>query len=862
MTKQRVGQILTAVFLVGLALVAALAGSSPARPAGGVEISQGAPVAPAVFAGSVRSLPRRAAGGLRVFPAPRVEAEAPDVTGSKAALAGAKEPPPAPEPSVSAPAPAPAVSFKGLDHDSWGAGWPPDTVGDVGPTDFVQAVNVSVGIFRKSDGLLLAAFTFDDLFSGTATACDAANQGDVTVVYDPQADRWIVADFAFTGDGSTPPFYECIAISKTSDPVGGGWWLYAVRTDDTLHPWFADYPKMGIWPDGLYMTANMFDASDHFKEVRVWAFNRSDLESGAAVRNVVMDLNTTAYFSLLPSNMRTVTGVPPAGRENLLVAESQSAFAFQVWKFHVDYSGSGSSLSGPTSVSQASYTVAPATVPTPANSLDSLRERLMMQAQYLNISGVESLWVNHTVRCCGPGSPAGIQWAQIDVTGGNVATTPVQQQLYPSASDGLHRWMGSLAVDKKGDMALGYSVANASTNPDIRYAGRLARDPPGTLPQTETTMLSGVTRGTQSGDCGGSTCIRWGDYSAMSIDPDGCRFWYTQEYYETTGLDWQTRIGSFTFPSCAKLDQTITFAPLPDKAYGDADFTVSATASSGLTVSFAASGNCTVSVTTVHITGAGSCTITASQAGDATYNPAPGIARTFTIAKANQTITFAALSGKTYGDADFAVSATASSGLPVSFTAAGNCTVSGASVHVTGAGSCAITASQPGNANYNAAPDVTQSFSIARAGQTITFAAVSAKTFGDPDFVVSAAATSGLPVSFAASRMCTVSGATVHLTGAGSCTITASQPGNANYQAAASVSRSFLILCRVPKVVGKKLAAAKAAIVRRGCRTGNIRRAYSRTIGKGRVSSQSRRAGRLVPARTKINLVVSRGRRR
>src|SRR5262249_18712724 len=184
-------------------------------------------------------------------------------------------------------------------------------------------------------------------------------------------------------------------------------------------------------------------------------------------------------------------------------------------------------------------------IPTPANSLDWLGDRLMMQAQYTNIGGAESVWVNHTVRCCGPSSPAGIQWAQLNVTGGTVSTTPVQEELYPSANDGLYRWMGSLAVDQHGDMALGYSVANGSTNPDIRYAGRLAGDPPGTLPQTEKSMLQGVTRGSQSGKCGGKTCIRWGDYSAMSIDPDGCTFWYTQEYYATTGLDWQTRIGSF-----------------------------------------------------------------------------------------------------------------------------------------------------------------------------------------------------------------------------------------------------------------------------------------------------------------------------
>ena len=147
-------------------------------------------------------------------------------------------------------------------------------------------------------------------------------------------DRWIIADFAFTGSGATGPYYECIAVSKTSDPVAGGWYLYAVRADDAAHPWFPDYPKMGIWPDGLYMTANMFQGLSTFKEVRVWAFNRADLESGATLRSVVVDLNTSAYFSLLPSNLRGAA--PPAGRENLLVSESQTAFAFQVFKFHVD----------------------------------------------------------------------------------------------------------------------------------------------------------------------------------------------------------------------------------------------------------------------------------------------------------------------------------------------------------------------------------------------------------------------------------------------------------------------------------------------------------------------------------------------
>src|SRR5207237_475747 len=163
-----------------------------------------------------------------------------------------------------------------------------------------------------------------------------------------------------------------------------------------------------------------------------------------------------------------------------------------------------------------------------------------------------------------------------------------------------------------------------------------------------------------------------------------------------------------------KGDQFITLDAIPNQTFGNPDFNVFTAASSGLIVTLVAIGNCTVSGTLIHLTGAGSCEIDASQGGNENYNAAPNLSRTFTIAKANQTITFEALANKTFGDADFNVSATASSGLPVSFTATGNCTIAGNTVHITGAGSCTITASQAGDANYNAAANVSQTFSIAK----------------------------------------------------------------------------------------------------------------------------------------------------
>jgi PASTA domain len=241
------------------------------------------------------------------------------------------------------------------------------------------------------------------------------------------------------------------------------------------------------------------------------------------------------------------------------------------------------------------------------------------------------------------------------------------------------------------------------------------------------------------------------------------------------------------------------------------------------------------------------------------------------ITKTNQTITFGTLAGKTYGDSDFTVSATASSGLTVTFTASGSCTVSGTSVHITSVGSCTITAFQAGDSSYAAAPAVARTFSIANATQTITFGTLAGKTYGDSDFTVSATASSGLTVTFTASGSCTASSGTVHLTSPGFCTVTASQPGDSNYNAATSVSQTFSIAraiqlvppkrCTVPKVVGKRLGAAKVTIKHRHCRTGKVRYANSQKRKKGIVISQSRRPGKVAPANAKIDLVVSRGRR-
>ncbi len=249
----------------------------------------------------------------------------------------------------------------------------------------------------------------------------------------------------------------------------------------------------------------------------------------------------------------------------------------------------------------------------------------------------------------------------------------------------------------------------------------------------------------------------------------------------------------------AKKIQSITFSALSGKTFGAAPFSVSATASSGLAVSFSSltTSVCTVSISTVTLIGAGSCTIAADQVGNGTYSAASEVTQTFAVASQSQTITFGSLTGRTFGAAPFTVSATASSGLPITFasTTTPICTVSGSTVTLVGAGTCSIVASQAGNTNFSPAPQITQSFSVAVATQTITFGALTGMNFGLSPFAVSATASSGLVVAFTSTTtpVCTVSGSTVTLVSPGTCTIAANQAGNGSYSAAAQVIQSFSV---------------------------------------------------------------------
>ena len=301
------------------------------------------------------------------------------------------------------------------------------------------------------------------------------------------------------------------------------------------------------------MSANMFGfpANGSFSNVRVWAFNKAQMYAGAPTAQVV-SFNATkstmggTNFGLLPANARLQTGSPPPGRENLFAALTGFTNVVRIWKFHVDWNNTANStFTGPTGASTGTtWAVGPGLVPELVeNTLDTLTFRAMMQNQYTNIGGVESLWNSHTV-AGSSASQAAVRWYQVPVTGGAIGSA-LQASTYNP--DSRHRFMPSVAVDRVGNMAIGYSVSSAAMHPAIRYSGRLAGDPPNTLSQTETSMIEG-TGGQVHTFSDGTLDHRWGDYSTMTLDPDGCTFWYTNEYYVTNGFDDHTRIGSFRFP--------------------------------------------------------------------------------------------------------------------------------------------------------------------------------------------------------------------------------------------------------------------------------------------------------------------------
>jgi hypothetical protein len=463
--------------------------------------------------------------------------------------------------------PAPIRQWEGITGDDCNpfipngcktVGVPPDTNGAVGKTQYVQMVNQALQVFDKLTGTsLLGPIPIRSVWLGFGGPCHTAGKGDPIVVYDRLADRWVISQFA-EPEGASDPQDECIAVSQTDDATGA-WYRY----DFHLTFRFSDYPKLGVWPDGYYMSAIMFRTDDDpFQPglplgVKPFVFDRAKMLVGDPAATLQTTPGVIGLDFFLPSDLDGVIP-PPAGDPNHFVAvtiasdEEKAPAAggaqekaslpqgaqpaatpaplYKVWAFHVDWNRpANSSFTLQASVPAAGFTVlnnCPQNVcktcagcvpqlgvPDP---LDGLTDRLMFRNAYRRFpDGRESMLNNFTVSA---NSVAGIRWFELQRMRPGGWTLRQQSTYQP---DSTWRWMASIASDNQGNIALGFSASSDTIYPQVRYAGRLATDPLNIL-SGERHLFDGTGSQVDRPDPEHpeeKPTYRWGDYSDMTVDP-------------------------------------------------------------------------------------------------------------------------------------------------------------------------------------------------------------------------------------------------------------------------------------------------------------------------------------------------------
>jgi hypothetical protein len=420
---------------------------------------------------------------------------------------------------------------------------PPDTNGAVGASQYVQMVNVTIAVYSKRDGSLqMGPAPIHTLWSGFGGLCENggatptySDGGDPVVLYDRMAKRWLVTQLQY--DETFTQTAQCLAVSTGMDATGS-----YNRYEFDFGAEFPDYPKFGIWPDGYYNSINVYPGNS-FAGARACAFDRTAMLAGAEASAICFQ-QPPSVASLLPADLDG--GTPPPSRAPNYFVGLADAGHLNLFRFHADFANpAASTFSGPTLVPVADYneicaraiTVACIPEPPPGEKVDGLSDRVMFRLAYRNYGDHESLAVNHTVL---GGALGGVRWYEIRDPGG----APVVFQQGTVIDPGSDFWLGSIAMDGAGDIALGFNSMSRDQFSSVYVAGRTPGDPPG--------KMFGPLVLASGGGVQFSSYKRWGDYSSMTVDPkDDCTFWYTQEYYAATGsFKWTTRIGAFKFDGC------------------------------------------------------------------------------------------------------------------------------------------------------------------------------------------------------------------------------------------------------------------------------------------------------------------------
>ncbi len=451
---------------------------------------------------------------------------------------------------------------------------PPDPNMDVGPNHIVQTINLVTTIWDKSGNVLEAPFATSDFWDGFGGDCEFNNDGDPIVLYDHLADRWVISQFVFSTD-------QCVCVSQGSDPTGS-YYRYQFNTPGN------DYPKMGVMGDAYYMTIRNFSGAFNMD---VAALDRTRMLSGQSATIQIFDLSTLNpdVEGYIPADLDGPA--PPAGTPGFIVGHNGGVSLvhneLEVYKLDVDFTTPGNSslsLASTVPVTQFDLNISTVPQPSPGGGLDALAQFTMHRATIRDFGNGSNfrMVLAHTVDANGA-NRAGVRWYEIrDNTRTGNSWTLFQEGTF--SPDATHRWMPSIAMNANGDIGLSYTASSSSTFPSIRATGRAASDPLGTL-QSEVTIVAGT--GSQTGTS------RWGDYSALAVDPsNNTTFVGNHEYVITTGsFNWWTRIFSFDVTPPGPTPPTITSTPNTSAFVGvpysyDADNTVNVSGTPPITFSF------------------------------------------------------------------------------------------------------------------------------------------------------------------------------------------------------------------------------------------------------------------------------------
>lgn len=451
----------------------------------------------------------------------------------------------------------PSLTFEGLnDLQNPFLLAPPDPNGVVGPSNYVEMINVILAVYDKLGNMLAGPTQIGTLWNGFSIPDCTDLSGDPVVLYDKDDDRWLLSQFTTRG----PTFYNCVAVSTTGDPTGT-YFRYAFSSGT----FFPDYPKYGTWSNSFLLTSRDFGST---YGISVYALDKDAMVSGEPdARSVHFFLDSAVVpisqigDGLLPAD---VDGDGPRGGAAAPIVGTmdddgpyKAPFdALNIYDLSIRWGKTPTAsltlnTQMPVAPFNSTFPCAPTSrqcIPQPGTTrkidILSYRQRPTFRLAYRNFGQYESMVTNQSVQAL-PGV-AGVRWYEIRRVNGIYSL--YQQGTYAPA-DGVHRWMGSIASDTLGDLALGFSVSNGTNVfPGIRYTGRLVGDPLGQMTLGEGTIIDGT--GSQTGTS------RWGDYTDMTVDPvDDCTFWYVDEYYQTTSVaSWQTRIGNFRYPNCTGPD--------------------------------------------------------------------------------------------------------------------------------------------------------------------------------------------------------------------------------------------------------------------------------------------------------------------